>query len=409
MAVLGRWLALVMAVGVIAAACGSGAAPDPTSTATSRPPTPTSTPVAIPERPAAIEDYALTAAPYLSAAPQAAENCLGDLFGAWDMPMLAGDSWCQRGNADDDADDELAVVFSTESAEPTAFSGVEFRIAIFDPAADGFSVAYESPTTPAAPPGVQTLEPILTVGDIFGTGAGGVAYKTETCGAHTCSTSVHVVRGTDSSYSVVTPPEGLSLETATVSVEDTNGDGVSEIVMTGGQIGSVGAGPQREETRTWSWNGSGYEVSSVEKAPPTYLYHAIKDADALFSQAEYAAARDAYLAAVGDDSLKEWMPDRNERQELDAYALFRAGLSELMATGDAATANGYFDQAESYQSTLNSQLAGAFQAAYEAKGELSAACSAVRDDILANLAEYQAFWDFGYANPEFDPASVCPF
>ena len=36
-------------------------------------------------------------------------------------------------------------------------------------------------------------------------------------------------------------------------------------------------------------------------------------------------------------------------------------------------------------------------------------CAAVRDDIAANLAEYQAFWDFGYGNPPFDADAICPF
>jgi hypothetical protein len=29
--------------------------------------------------------------------------------------------------------------------------------------------------------------------------------------------------------------------------------------------------------------------------------------------------------------------------------------------------------------------------------------------VQSNLAEYTAFWDFGYGNPPFDPNTVCPF
>jgi len=33
----------------------------------------------------------------------------------------------------------------------------------------------------------------------------------------------------------------------------------------------------------------------------------------------------------------------------------------------------------------------------------------VRDMLAANDAAYRAFWDFGYGNPEFDSATICPF
>lgn len=419
MTVLGRWLALVFVSAVLAAACGGGGETTPTATPTSSPATPSPTAASqVPERPANFNDYALAVASYLSDDPSAADTCLDALFDAWDMPLVEPASACERGNADTDPEDELVAMLTAESDNPTAFSAVDFRVVIFDPDSTGYAVAYESPVTPAAPPGIdapetppdgQSIHPILAIGDLFGSGNGGVAYETRACGAHTCSTSVHVLRGTDSGLDIVTPAEGITLESGDASIQDTDGDGVREIVLTGGQIGSVGAGPQREVTQTWAWNGNAYALQSTEQAPPQFLYHAVKDADALFDEGQYIETRDAYVAAAEDPTLRAWMPDRNERAELESYALFRAGLAELLAQGDVAAANGYFDRAQAYTMTLHTQLGGSFQAAYAAKGEISAGCAAVRDDIFLNLAEYQAFWDFGYANPEFDPDSVCPF
>jgi hypothetical protein len=182
------------------------------------------------------------------------------------------------------------------------------------------------------------------------------------------------------------------------------------LLLSGGAQGSAGAGPQRSRTEVWAWNGAAYALKSTRLDKPAFLYHAVKDADALFAAAKYADAEAAYIAVVGDQSLTVWNEEKHERNELESYSLFRAGLARLLAGADAAKANEYFDRAKSYHpQTLHDQLAGSFKAGYNAKGSASVGCAAVRDDIAANLAEYQAFWDFGYGNPPFDADAMCPF
>ncbi len=288
-------------------------------------------------------------------------------------------------------------------------AGTQFVVAVLDHGANGYSVAYQSDVEDVAPPDPQAIAPLIYAGDLLGSGEGGLVFETATCGASTCTQEVHVERGTDSGYVSLAPADGITMATATsVKVEET-GDGTKEIVLTGGEAGSVGAGPQRQREDVWAWDGSAYALKSSSPAPATYLYHAVKDADALFASGKYADAEAAYLATVGNDALQTFYPDKNERDEFAAYALFRAGLSELMKGGDRDTADGYFTRANGYAGTLNHQLAGSFEAAYAAKGEVSVGCSAVREDIQSNLNEYSTFWDFGYGNPPFDPNAVCPF
>jgi hypothetical protein len=395
------------------AACDGDAEPDTNST---RIPTavdvasPTAVPV--PERPSTLTEYPGAIAAYLSANPPAGDLCgLDELYAAWDMPLVTAESACRVANTDEDAEGEVLAVVTAESAEPSGAIVYRFTIGVLDRADGGYEVATVLEPPFDVPPlqAEASFAPIIGAGDLNNDGGGEFAFRTTTCGANTCTDTVYVKKGTSSGYEDIAPAEGISLTTAEVTFEDTDGDGAKELVLTGGTAGSAGAGPQRPVTEVWGWDGFAYVRRSSTPAPPRYLYHAVKDADALFDAGNYAPAGEAYLAAIENPELELWMPDTNERNELESYSLFRAALAVLAEGGDAARANGYLDRAEAYPETLHAQLAGAFQAGFEAKSEISVGCSAVRDDLGANAAEYAAFWDFGFANPSFAPNTVCPF
>jgi hypothetical protein len=413
--VLKRWTLASLPITLLLAACSGGSGGSSALTTTAAPSSPTAavtvapTRAPVPNRPVALRDYAPAVARYLTSDRAAADDCLSALYAAWKMPRLAPGAGCTLANTDEDPAKEVVAVFTAASATSGAVAAVEFDVVIFHRAADGYHVTYESGVQEVSPPGTQTFSPVLAAGDLIGDGGGELAYTTESCGASTCSTTVHVVRGTASGYVSLTPPDGITMASADVKVQDADGKGSKEIVLTGGEQGSVGAGPQRQQTQVWAWNGTAYALKSTTPAPPVFLYHAVKDADALFAAGKYSDAEAAYLATVGNNDLKVWNPDGNERNELEAYALFRAALAELMSGGDRAKANGYLARGNAYTGTLNRQLAGAFEAGFAAKGEVSVGCSAVREDVQANVAEYTQFWDFGYGNPPFDPNTVCPF
>jgi hypothetical protein len=412
--VLRGWAIALLPAAVLVAACsgGGGSSKTPTPAAELTPTAAASpTPAPVPARPTSLRDYAQTAATYLTASPGAASDCLIGLYAAWTMPLIATGTGCTAANADGDAENELVVTFAAAGSSTGDPLGTQFVIAVLDHGAAGYGVAYQSDVEDVAPPGgTQPISPLIFAGDLLGSGRGGLVFETATCGASTCTQEVHVERGTASGYVSLAPADRITIATATsIKVEDTDGDGTKEILLTGGELGSVGAGPQRQHEDVWAWNGTAYALRSSSPAASTYLYHAVKDADAPFASGKYADAEAAYLATVGNDSLQTFYPDKNERNELEAYALFRAGLSELMKGGDRTTADSYFARANGYDGTLNHQLAGSFEAAYAAKGEVSVGCSAVREDIQSNLAEYSTFWDFGYGNPSFDPNAVCPF
>jgi hypothetical protein len=394
------WIVATLACAITLTACDSSTRIASVTTPAGGPPTapaaaaaPTAAPVPVSDKPASFSEYAPAIAAYLTANPAAAgDNCLA-------------------ANTDEDPELEVVAVLTTKLQTPTASTDTQFEIVVFDPTPGGFKVAYESEPSDVVPPGTTLpVAPLLAAGDLNKDGGGELAYTTGSCGASTCVETVHILKGTASGYITLTPPDGITMPYAEAKFEDTDGDGTKELLLTGGTQGSAGAGPQRTRTETWAWNGSAYALRTTRLDKATFLYHAVKDADSLFAAANYAEAEAAYVAVVGDQSLKVWSEEKHERNELESYSLFRAGLAHLLGGGDAATANGYFDRARGYHpQTLHDQLAGSFKAGYAAKGSVSIGCAAVRDDIAANLAEYQAFWDFGYGNPPFDADAICPF
>ena len=262
-------IAVVLVLTLAAASCGGdGETPVATQTAPQTvpaiaSPSPTSMGL-VPPRPSSFEDYPAAVASYLNKRGEASaigSHCL-DLFSAWRMPQgrslspgtTHGRVGCHIGNTDEDP--EYEVIFSLTAGEPS--EPIAAKIAVFDETSNGYQVSYQYS-------GNDTPIAFLGAWDLNGDGSGDLAFAEITCGAHTCPWRVHVVTGSGSTYRELTPQEGLTLATANVRIEDTDGNGTQEVIMHGGIIESVGAGPQRAQTDVYSWDGTTYSlVSSVE-------------------------------------------------------------------------------------------------------------------------------------------------
>ncbi len=408
---------------VFAVACRADPADDgaeSTPATAASPTTGASSPPDIPERPADFADYADVLADYLTAYPMAGEGdaCLHELFQAWDMPYFSGDRSCRAGNTDRDPDDEVAVVLA--APHPGEFEPFDYDIVVFDRGPDGFRVAYEAGVEPFIAADDNELgNVIVAVEDINVDGSGELVYNRPFCGAHTCFVHIHIVSGGDGAYTTLSPPPspedpegGISMSYADYRLEDMDGDGSKEFVLHGGSIGSVGAGPNRERTETWGWDGARYMLRQTVLDPPTFLYHAILDANALIDQSRFAEAEQAFVAAIEDGTLDRsgsFSGSQSVSTELESYAYLRAAVARFLSGGDSAGAVGYLDRAAGLDAPLHAPLAAAFRDTYAASADVAAACDAVRTYIAGNLAALTEFWNFGYGNPPFNAEAFCPF
>ena len=422
-------LAPALALLAIAAACdGDDADPTPTAAPTDAAP---ASEIDVPPRPAAFADYPDAVATYLSDAGDAAvATCLAGLLDVWAMPdgrePLPGDpppagERCLAGNVDQDPEDEIAVRFTAEPDDP-AYAGLLSNVAVFDQADGAYRVAYQTWTADELPEGAHASpfpHTVASAGDINADGNGELVYTTSTCGAHTCSLTVFVLTGTPDAYRHLTPespdpanPYGIAMETADLSVEDRDGDGAQEIVLHGGTINSVGAGPQRTRTEVYAWDGAVYALTELLYDPSDLRLFRVLDADEAFAAARYDEAATLYNEAIVDTTLAD-AENFGSRDELLAYAHFRLGLSHLQL-GDTAGASQAVETAISrFPTTLIAGAAVAFRDAIDLSqvraGELSAGCVAAAASLASATTRFEEAWYYGYSNPQLTPTDVCPF
>jgi hypothetical protein len=229
------------------------------------------------------------------------------------------------------------------------------------------------------------------------------------CGAHTCFERFEVLSaaGTRVLRHALDPSEDIPYPEATT----TTGGSVA-ITATG--IGSVGAGPFRRFTRTWSWDPAAgqFDLASEVYEPARYRIHALLDADAAARSGNLQTALDLYHRVVLDDALLDWVDPVAERANLTGYAMFRVVITYLRIKdeGDAQKAYGILQN--QYPSGSVGQayaaLAKAFWDAYTATGDLEQGCGAARAFAESHSDAVLTPLYFGYANPTYTAAEVCP-
>ncbi len=392
------------------------APPSPTPTPPTPPPSPTPTPTptatpgaGIPPRPASLDEYGSTIAAYL-ATGAGFDDCLAGLVAAWKLVTLQL-GLCATGDFDADGVRDLALF----AVDPERVDDAAGRLFLFRRTAGGFHSVELAPVVAArvpSAPGENADAGILGAHDINGVAGDELVARSTQCGAHTCGTDL-LVFGFDGRVfgALVEPPPSMTYADIALVPNGSR----SDLVLHGGTIASVGAGPQRARTERWSWGAPTRRfalVSTVFDSSP-YRFFKVVDADGAFTEAvEHPAsaadpilrATDLYELALTSADLADWHEGsadgaKNDHAYLDAYILFKlARLAEIEGRGvradnllaRASKTEGvpfFAEAAKTYVATRN--------------------CADVTAFIEAHPDEFRRAWEFGYANPPPEPAAVC--
>jgi hypothetical protein len=426
---------------LLLAACGGGgggdqpaASPTPTVTAAATAPS-----VAVPPAPSEFTAYPDAIAAYLTEA-RGDGTCLADVFAAWVMPQPTPHADCLQADLDGDglSDDYVVRIVDAHTigpplevpdpaaraeAEPVSLGG---DILILHGSDAGYAVVYRATVRDGeAIPFERFLNPaILGAQDYNDDGKIEVAFTGTECGAHTCMTSVFVVGWDGSEYVDLFAEPVMVPWTKPIEIEflDLNADGIQEIRIPAGTISSVGAGPQRDSVLTYGWNGTNYVLTDTRYSASDFLYFAVVDADAAYAEGNPARATSLYRKAIEDTSLKDWKEGlgtgAHDRDELVPYARFRFYLTQttLLPTTDVETALSLVGSIEGlareYPNSLHAQAAERFGEVYREQGTpqagLTAGCAAFAGFLEERRSEFDAAWDYGYANPKPEPEQLCP-
>jgi hypothetical protein len=264
-------------------------------------------------------------------------------------------------------------------------------------------------------PAVPLLEapdaaPLLHLaGDLTGDGVPDLVLGWETCGAHTCYQELEAVMAAESK--LVRAPLDPTLDLPYPALRLLPD---SHLAVTGTGIASAGAGPYRQLTREWSWSEEqqAFVVASEALEAPRFRIHALLDGEAAARGGDWVKALELYHRVILDDSLLDWADAAVERANLSGYGMYRSvvAYASLGDQGDARVAYGILQNQYLDGSTgrAYAELATAFWDAYSLADEVETGCRAARAFAEAHRAQVLDPLSFGYANPAFTPADVCP-
>lgn len=298
-----------------------------------------------------------------------------------------------------DGKDDLVVVYINPSAEQIF---VESDLVIFNSSAGEYALSYR-----ARAAGEVRL---LTVEDINADDLPDVVWVDTTCGASTCFDTVNV-RSWDGSLWADWTEGTITMAYAEISLVESAAQG-QDIVLEGGIYGSVGAGPQRSRSEVWSSvDGAPYALVEKTYSRSECLYHTVLDANRAFLDAPdagFEAAIALYTRAADDTSLLKCWVRPDELSELRSFSRFRLALIAGYQ-GDVEAATAQVDRLTTdYPDSVYTEAATLWLARFGPSGSAAAACSAVTTFAEANPAAWEVLADYGYTNPSFEAADVCP-
>ena len=300
----------------------------------------------------------------------------------------------------DGGDDWVIVLQNPHSDVATP----ETELLIFMSEGDVFTLSYQ-----ARPAGQVAM---LAADDINLDGKPDLAWIDTTCGASTCFDTV-IVRSWDGAAWADWTDSTIVMAYGEVKLADARDAAQgSEIVLTGGEYGSVGAGPQRARTEVWgSIEGAPYTLLDKVYERSNCLYFKVLDAGealARYQEIGLVQAREMYTEAVTNRNLVKCGARATELEELRSFSLFRLALIYAYE-GDATLAAESVAQLQSaYPDSPFVGVAETWLTAYQTDGALAAACAAVTAYAEATPAAVDALSDYGYANPIFTAADLCP-
>ena len=236
-------------------------------------------------------------------------------------------------------------------------------------------------------------------------------------------------------------------------IMDTNGDRLKEIVIVYDvrQTESWGLGvgefvtwrrPLRNVTTILGWNGKNFvDIKQGSYPPPEYRFQAVQDGDEQVLSGNYAAALSFYQAAIFDDRLEWWSPERREYDihlhmsrfdatptvyptpipddteypRLAAYAYYRIMLLHFVQGHESDAGTVYKTLGQKYSNNVSGrpyvEMATAFWEAYQSTHKMYDGCGAAIQYAVEHpgiLIPLGSDYHGGYSHT-YVPADVCPF
>jgi len=300
-----------------------------------------------------------------------------------------------------DGNDDLVLLYQNPDE---ALVQPAMDLLILNGSAEGFTIGYQARA--------ESEVTLLSEIDVNSDGQNDVAWVETTCGTDTCFDTVQIYSWNNSLWQNWTATK-ITMANAETLLEDQNeaGQGL-DLVLTGGEYGDAAAGPQRSRTEIWgSVDGAPYSLLETSYAPSDCLYHTVLDANNAFlagTTDNFDQAEALYTKAATDSNLVACGQRENELSELQSFSLYRLALIAAYRGQADVAADLVSSIAGTYPESVYGAVGTSWLEAYTQSNAIDAACAAVTTYAEANPAASEILADYGYANPGFSAAEICP-
>lgn len=257
---------------------------------------------------------------------------------------------------------------------------------------------------------------LLEARDLNKDGQNELAYALTTCGTNICSTNVRVGKWDGTTFHNLTVSDIRLPSLNTAIFNDSDGDGVFDMVLTGGALQSVRAGPQRERSDIYQWTADGYTLKNTLPAATDSLPLTVWDANDAMEAGDLSKATKLYERVGSDESLRPWVenstdPDLIQAEVvlLRAFSRFRLVVAYLSLDNQPAAEQSLEILRTSYTDSPFRQASDLFIERWLKSKSLKSACRVVNDYAEQNISTMvDPLNDFGYTGPQFLPQTICP-
>ena len=256
---------------------------------------------------------------------------------------------------------------------------------------------------------------LLHIQDLNANGLHEVVYSSTQCGAHTCFEDLQILGWNNGVFEPLLAGSTADQPYPSFKLTDFDEDGIYDLEVVGTAIGSVGAGPQRDQINIWKYDSasSRWAVAEQTLASSPFRIHLVHDAEAAMDRGEYLIASLLFQQVIEDDTLIEWANEEQEYNTLAAYAYYKRIVAALFQSDRPGGLALYGEMAEIYEDSPQYgfvEMADAFLANSELIS-LEDSCTSAREYASSHPAlvlDPLGSEVYGYANPDFAPADVCP-
>ena len=352
--------------------------------------------------------------------------------GFQELPGAIG-AYLNRGASPEALDEALyqagvaSVPVSVRAGDVTGDGKTDMVVSIFDPtsgvplpggkllifvcARGAYELGFERDSAEGfGPPHLWYLQ------DLGADGSAELVISEAICGAHTCFDDVQVLSWEGGVVENRLEGSTLDLPSPDVRISDADGDGVYDLEVVSGGVGSVGAGPQREVSRVWRLapEAGRWVMDREVMGSSGYRIHALHDAEDAARGGDYERALVLYQQVVSDSTLADWTDPAVEQAYLGAYARYKM-MAIYLLEGQADFADTVYaamqaDYPQGSDQRAYVEMAEAFRDGFAGGGEAGGCAAAA----VYAAGHSQAVLDplgparFGYANREFTAEDVCP-